>query len=154
MRIVQIWIVSLMFGVFAASLVVAQSAETRTAPFYPNSERGLELLMADMLALQKSGDAAALAPYLQSLILPNSEAWFTSTFGDERCGEQQLAANDCLGPRMAFTYRPLAKVLPASFSLTLADFCMKGLPISKHQITTRNARDLSAWCPLGSLSAD
>lgn len=37
--------------------------------------------MKDMLKLEKSGDTAALAPYLQSLALPDSDAWFKSTFG-------------------------------------------------------------------------
>jgi hypothetical protein len=64
-----------------------------------------------MVSLQKNGDTAALTPYLQSLALPDAERWFVSEFGNLRCGEQQLGPNDCLGPRMAFTYRSLAKVL-------------------------------------------
>jgi hypothetical protein len=61
----------------------AQSSPAATpVPSYPNTSTGLEHLMADMLSLQKSGDSAGLAPYLQSLLLPDSERWFTARFGD------------------------------------------------------------------------
>lgn len=106
----------------------AQSNDTETpVRSYPDTAAGLEHLVTDMLSLQRNGDNAALAPYLQSLVLPDSDNWFTSKFGDVRCGEQQLGPNDCLGPRMAFTYRSLARVLPASFSLTLTDLLHEGL---------------------------
>ena len=94
---------------------------------YSNTEAGLEQMMGDMLALQKQGDATALSPYLKSLVLPDADRWFTSEFGDARCSEKELGPNDCLGPRMALAYRPLAKVLPASFSLTLSDLLHEGL---------------------------
>jgi hypothetical protein len=93
-----------------------------------------------MLTLQRNGDSAALAPYLQSLVLPDSERWFVSQFGDVRCGEQQLGPNDCLGPRMAFTYRSLARVLPASFALTLTDLLHEGL-------TNFEATNYTEECP-------
>lgn len=115
------------------ALVMVKCADAQSSPVatpvtsYPNTSTGLEHLMADMLSLQKSGDRAGLAPYLQSLLLPDPERWFTAKFGDARCGEQQLGPNDCLGPRMAFTYHSLAGVLPASFSLTLTDFLNEGL---------------------------
>lgn len=109
-------------------------------PPYPDTTVGLEQLMGDMLSLQKNGDTASLAPYLQSLLLPASERWFVSKFGDARCGEQELGPNDCLGPRMAFTYRSLAKVLPASFSLTLTDLLHEGL-------TNFEATNYTEQCP-------
>ncbi len=37
--------------------------------------------MKDMLGLEKRGDTSTLTPYLQSLVLPDSDAWFKSTFG-------------------------------------------------------------------------
>ena len=96
-------------------------------PAYPNTTAGLEKLIGDMILLQQRGDDAAIAPYLQSLVLANPEEWFTSKFGNARCGQQHLDANDCMGPRLAMVYRPLAKILPASFALTLADLVHEGL---------------------------
>ncbi len=112
--------------ILTARLAIAESASS-PIPHYPNTEAGLEQLMGDMLALQKKGDVTSLSPYLQSLVLPDPDRWFTSEFGDARCTEKQLGSNDCLGPRMALAYRPLAKVLPASFSLTLSDLLHEGM---------------------------
>ena len=109
-------------------------------PTYPDTTVGLEHLMGDMLSLQEKGDSTTLAPYLQSLILPNSEHWFVSQFGDTRCSEQQLGPNDCLGPRMAVAYRSLARALPASFSLTLTDLLHEGL-------TNFEATNYTDQCP-------
>jgi hypothetical protein len=121
--------------------LVAQSAPAALPmPPYPDSTVGLEHLMGDMLSLQRNGDSTALAPYLQSLILPASEAWFISKFGDTHCGEQQLGPNDCLGPRMALAYRSLTRVLPASFSLTLTDLLHEGL-------TNFEATNYTEECP-------
>jgi len=93
-----------------------------------------------MVSLQKNADAAGLAPYLQSLVLPDAEHWFTSQFGNTRCGEQQLGPNDCLAPRMTFNYRTLARVLPASFALTLTDLLHEGL-------TNFEATNYTEECP-------
>jgi hypothetical protein len=117
----------LLILVIALRIGNAQSTPVASVPAYPDTAAGLERLMNDMLLLEKNGGGAALSPYLQSLVLPDSERWFVSKFGDTRCGEAQLGPNDCLGPRMALTYRSLAGVLPASFSLTLTDFLHKGL---------------------------
>src|ERR1700733_10784311 len=118
---------SLFITLFLISrLSIAQSAPS-AVQLYSNTEAGLEQMMGDMLALQKQGDATALSPYLKSLVLPDADRWFTSEFGDARCSEKELGPNDCLGPRMALAYRPLAKVLPASFSLTLSDLLHEGL---------------------------
>lgn len=107
---------------------------------YPDTTAGIEHLMSDMLLLQRNEDTAALAPYLQSLVLPDSDSWFTAKFGSVRCGEQQLGPNDCLGPRMAFAYRPLARVLPASFSLTLTD-------LLHEELTNFEATNYMEDCP-------
>ena len=134
------WILLLCALVVTARYGDAQPSAEAPAHSYPDTEAGLEHLMTDMLSLQRNGDSAALAPYLQSLVLPDADHWFTSQFGDVRCGEPQLGPNDCLGPRMAFTYHPLARVLPASFSLTLADLLHEGL-------TGFEANNYTGECP-------
>lgn len=83
-------------------------------PRYPNSPSGLETLMSNMVALEKGGDEAALRPYFQSLILPHPEAWFPSEFGDKNCADKQMAANDCLGSRLALTYASIARTFPSA----------------------------------------
>jgi hypothetical protein len=102
-------------------------ASALRVPSYPDTPEGLERMMGDMISLQKRGDSRALAPLLQSLILPEPEAWFTSRFGTVHCGEEKLGANDCLGPRIAFTYATITRDLPASFALTLQDLINEGL---------------------------
>lgn len=133
---------SLLF-IFVITLpyLVAQSPpEAGLVATYPDNVVGLERLMGDMLSLQRNGDSATLAPYLQSLILPDHERWFSTRFGVARCGEQQLGPDDCLGPRMAFTYRSLARVLPASFSLTLTD-------LLHERMTSFEATNYTEECP-------
>lgn len=65
------------------------SSTTSVIPSYPDTPKGLQDLMNEMLKLKKKHDAKALAPYLDSLALPNAAAWFRATFGDEM--GQQLA---------------------------------------------------------------
>lgn len=84
-------------------------------PTYPDSPEGLAHLMKDMLKLQKSGDAKNLAPYVQSLILPNPAAWFTTTFGEK------------LGTTMASDYDRTRLNLPLSFPDTLNQMQSKHL---------------------------
>ena len=96
-------------------------------PSYPDSADGLERMMADMISLQRQGQSTALTPYLQSLVLPRIEEWFVSKFGNVRCAEEQLAANDCLGPRLALAYEAGAPAIPASLDLTLKDLISEGL---------------------------
>jgi len=83
-------------------------------------------MMAEMVSLQKQGQSAALAPYLQSLVLPEPEAWFVSRFGDLHCSEK-FAWNECMGPRLAMPYGELAKDISGSFALTLSDLIAEGL---------------------------
>lgn len=52
-------------------------------PSYPDSSAGLEKLMKDMLKLEKRGDTSSLAPYLQSLVLPDPDGWFKTVFGGD-----------------------------------------------------------------------
>jgi hypothetical protein len=58
------------------------SAKTETIPSYPDSEKGLESLVKNMINLEKKGDEEALEPYVSSLALPDAESWFKSVFGD------------------------------------------------------------------------
>lgn len=135
------WLLLTAAFVVTVGYAAAQSSPTTTpVTSYPDTAAGLEHLLTEMLSLQRNGDSAALAPYLQSLVLPDSDDWFTSKFEAVRCGERQLGPNDCLGPRMAFTYRSLARVLPSSFSLTLTDFLHEGL-------TNFEATNYTEECP-------
>jgi TonB family protein len=76
-------------------------------PVYPDSPGGLQKLFKKMLELQKNGDTKALGPYVQSLFLPNSDAWFRSTFGD------------AIGAELAGSYERTRIDLPLSFPDTL-----------------------------------
>jgi hypothetical protein len=89
-------------------------------PTYPNSASGLEAMMNDMLALAKRGDTTALVPYFQSLVLPHAEDWFKSEFGDENCGTEHMAANDCLGSRLALAYASRARTLSTAAARALS----------------------------------
>lgn len=82
---------------------------------YPDSPQGLEQLMKDMLRLEKKGDAKNLAPYVQSLILPNPSAWFTATFGEK------------LGAELADGYDRARMNLPLAFPDTLSQIQSKHL---------------------------
>lgn len=84
-------------------------------PVYPNSSAGLEKLMKDMLGLEKHGDTSALAPYLQSLVLPSPDAWFKSIFGDT------------VGAQLALSYEPTAKWLPQSMAATLRNLLQEDI---------------------------
>jgi hypothetical protein len=99
----------------------------KTIPSYPGTTQGLEKMMTDMISLQKQGNVTALEPYLQSLVLPNPNAWFTAKFGDVKCSEKDFAWNDCMGPRLALADQEIVSNLPASFALTLRDLVAEGL---------------------------
>ncbi|MFI5073004.1 MAG: energy transducer TonB [Terriglobales bacterium] len=91
---------------------LATSAATAIPP-YPDSQSGLQKLFKEMLKLEKNGDTKALAPYVQSLILPNAAAWFRSAFGDT------------IGAVLAGDYERTRAELPISFPDTLADLLAK-----------------------------
>lgn len=52
-------------------------------PTYPDSMKGLENLVKDMLKLEKEGNQQQLALYEKSLALPDPDRWFKSVFGEE-----------------------------------------------------------------------
>ena len=107
---------------------------------YPDTAEGLERMMADIISLTRRDQTDELAPYLQSLTLPQPEDWFAARFGTEHCVEEKMGANDCLGPRIAFTYATITEDLPASFALTLKDLIHEGL-------TNFEATDYTEACP-------
>jgi TonB family protein len=107
-------------------------ASANAIPSYPDSPAGLDQLIKDMLKLQKSGDAKALAPYVQSLILPDPSAWFASTFGDQ------------MGRELRDSYERVQMELALSFPDLLAQLRAKHL-------TNPNAVRFSESCdPLAS----
>ena len=71
--------------------------------------------MKDMLKLEKRGDTAASAPYVQSLVLPDAGEWFRATFGDQ------------IGAQLADSYDRLRMNLPLSFPETLNQLNSKHL---------------------------
>ena len=109
---------------FAQQLPLPQSAPSAqqtpassaapAIPSYPDSPAGLEKLMKEMLELEKHGDTNALAPYLQSLVLPSPDAWFKSIFGDT------------VGAQLALSYEPTAKGLPQAMAATLKNLRQEG----------------------------
>lgn len=89
------------------SLANASSFEI---PAYPNTVKGLESLMKDMLKAKASGKSEAFEPYAKSLALPQPEVWYESVFGDE------------LGAQLAaFTERARMRI-GATAAETLAEF--------------------------------
>jgi len=64
-----------------------------TIPAFPDTTKGLESLIKDMLKVAKEGDAKAFQPYAMSLQLPDALAWYKSLFG-EMLGAQLAAASD------------------------------------------------------------
>lgn len=65
----------------------AQPLPAQDAGPYSNSTDGLQKLVWDMVAAEKSGGDKALVPYVQSLALPDSATWFSRVFG-EGAGQQ------------------------------------------------------------------
>jgi hypothetical protein len=69
-----------------ASLVLAVSAgRVRAADAaYPDTAAGLQKLIEDALAAVKAGENDKATAMAKAMILPNHEAWFKKTFGDEK----------------------------------------------------------------------
>ncbi|MGC1106389.1 MAG: hypothetical protein WA876_07610 [Candidatus Acidiferrales bacterium] len=114
------------FGLLTALTLFASTYSRRQSPpsaeaipSYPNSPDGLVAMMNDMLGFAKRGNVVAIEKYSQSFVLPHPEAWFKTEFGDENCRAKHMAADDCLGPRLALTYASTAKMLPISLPKTL-----------------------------------
>ena len=87
------------FVLLVASSSFAQSspqtappAPTIAIPAYPDTQRGLEKLLGDMMKLAKANDNQTLAAYTKSLALPDPDGWFKSVFGDGR-GPEYAAAS-------------------------------------------------------------
>lgn len=107
----------------------ASPATTATSiPSYPDTPKGLEDLIKEMLRLKKSNDSKALDSYIQSLVLPNPEPWFRDTLGDD------------LGAQIAHSYDRTRRNLLLSFSDTLNQLNRKhfGHPDAKLFTTSCN----------------
>jgi len=68
----------------------APPTDAATLPSYPDSTKGLEKFVKEMLRLEKEGDLQELALYEKSLALPDPGGWFKSVFGDD-LGRQMTA---------------------------------------------------------------
>lgn len=67
----------------------AEALETTDVPQYPDTAKGLEDLIEEMMRLHESQDSKTLQIYAKSLELPDAEEWFRTRFGDD------------IGPQMA-----------------------------------------------------
>lgn len=56
-------------------------------PSYPDSTKGLQNFVKEMLRLQKEGNQQELVVYEKSLALPDPDRWFKSVFGDGLGGQ-------------------------------------------------------------------
>lgn len=92
----------------SAKQVAPPQSTTASIPAYPDSPKGLEKLMKEMLKLEKSGDLQALGPYVQSLVLPDADNWFRTEFGDQ------------IGETLANLYQREAMEMSLSFPDLLA----------------------------------
>ncbi len=76
--------------------IAASASGSTAAPtvqgirMYPNTAKGLESLVRDMIKLQKDGNQQGLAQYAKSLALPDPGGWFKSVFGSD-LGSQMMA---------------------------------------------------------------
>lgn len=93
----------------AQASVQEETNAAAAIPSYPDSPEGLQNLIKNMMKLEKKGDAKGLAPYVQSLILPNPSAWFAATFGVQ------------IGEELTADYDRIRIDLPLSFPDMLAE---------------------------------
>jgi len=70
----------------------AQTTSQMAIPSYPNTAKGLENFMKDMMALEKKDDKLRVATYSRSLVLPNAETWFKSVFGEKQGQEMAVVS--------------------------------------------------------------
>ena len=83
--------VVLLVGLFASANAAATCGAAATAPdataapqnSYPNSAKGLERLVQDLLAAKKNGDENAFREMVRKMVLPDPDGWFRETFGEE-----------------------------------------------------------------------
>lgn len=128
----------LLFVLLCAPLTLAQQASSArptaalqqtplagpAIPVYPDTPAGLDRLVKDMLKLQKKGDAAALAPYIQSLVLPDADAWFKAVFGGKwgpKLASHYESANANFAETIATTLGSLAKEDDAKLAVVSFD---------------------------------
>lgn len=64
--------------------VWAQDKADPAKPAYANNDDGLKKLMEDIVAAKKAGDKEKVSRLYQGLLVPNYEAWFKKTFGEEK----------------------------------------------------------------------
>lgn len=64
-------------------LWAAQDKPALDKPAYPDTADGLKKMFEDILAAAKAADKEKVTVLFKSLVLPNHEAWFKATFGDE-----------------------------------------------------------------------
>ncbi|HXX18774.1 MAG TPA: energy transducer TonB [Candidatus Acidoferrum sp.] len=71
----------------AAAAPASASGSAATSPVnipsYPDSTKGLESFVKEMLKLEKEGNQQELELYEKSLALPDPDGWFKSVFGEE-----------------------------------------------------------------------
>jgi TonB family protein len=78
-------------------------------PSYPDTPRGLEKLLGEMMKLAQANDNQTLAAYTKSLLLPDPDSWFKAAFGDQR------------GPQYAATSAPSRLGIERAIPPTLAN---------------------------------
>ena len=96
LRAIAFWI----FFASALPLQMRPQQQPAVSSPYSNDAEGLRKLLENMLAAAKSGDQAQLRSMIHELEIPNSEVWYTKTFGPDK-GEswagpyqKELAANE------------------------------------------------------------
>src|SRR5690348_9987839 len=107
-------------------------------PSYPNTPKGLEDLMNEMLKLEKKHDAKSLAPYVESLELPNASAWFRATFGDE-IGKQLADSYERTRMNMTLAFPDLLEQLNSKHfakpkALVFTDSCNSDASADEYEV--------------------
>ena len=100
----------------------AQSSSPTTAPpvsipSYPDSTKGLEHFVKDMLKFDTEGNQQEVELYEKSLALPDAEGWFRSVFGDE-LGENMTRVS---APKRAGALAQTANMLAAQVAARRTD---------------------------------
>src|SRR5690348_17746097 len=93
------------------------SISTPAIPAYPDSPKGLEKQMRDMLKLEKGRDDDKLSPYMQSLALPSPDTWFRATFGDAAGARSEEHSLNSSHPSISYAVFCLKKKTKQSFTL-------------------------------------
>ncbi|MGA9885060.1 MAG: energy transducer TonB [Candidatus Acidiferrales bacterium] len=81
--------------VASASPTPSAPAAATTIPSYPDTAKGLENIVKDMLKLEKEGNQQELAAYEKSLALPDADGWFKTVFGED-LGSQMTVVSEPL----------------------------------------------------------